>query len=107
MYIKKIIKMENNSLNSILRKKNKPQRKDIPGDFLNDSNSIPETIKVYYKQKINVQQINKVIKGKLEKLKDFELLEKYNKEISDINIKYENIKEQSEFSEIFLDIASK
>lgn len=99
--------MENNSLNSILRKKNKPQRKDIPGDFLNDSNSIPETIKVYYKQKINFQQINKVIKVKLEKLKDFELLEKYNKEISDINIKYETIKEQSEFSEIFLDIASK
>lgn len=99
--------MENNNLHNILRKKTRTQRKNIPGEFINEEDSIPEIIKVYYKQKINFKQINKVVLVKLEKLKEFKQLEKYNKEINKLLDSYEGLETTVEFSEDFLDIASK
>ncbi len=70
--------MENRGLKDILKKTKKVHRNVIPTKILDDnSDNIPEVIIVRYKEKINVDQIDEVIRFKLKKLNLEESLEKY------------------------------
>lgn len=98
--------MENKGLKGILRKSRKINKQQIPTKILDDnSQNIPEVIVVVYKQKINVDQIDEVIKFKLKKIKKIDLLEKYIKESLDL-IKTYKSSSTKENLENYLDLCS-
>ena len=71
--------MENRGLQGILKKSKKVYEKKIPTRILDDtSENIPEVIIVKYREKINVDQIDEVIRFKLNKLKKIDLLQQYS-----------------------------
>lgn len=60
--------MENKALSEILRKSKHVVKKKIPTKILGEnSEHIPDMIMVIYDQKINVDQIDEVVKCKLTK----------------------------------------
>jgi len=98
--------MENRGLQDILQKSRKIVKNKIPTKILNDNcEDIPEVIIVSYKQKINIDQIDEVIKFKLNKTKKISSLERY---IDISEDKIENYKKNptKEMLEEFLDICS-
>ena len=71
--------MDNRGLNDILRKSKKVIRRENPKSILNDnSDDIPEVIIVIYDRKVNLNQIDEVVRFKLKKLNDTESLLKYD-----------------------------
>ena len=93
-------------LRSILRKRQKNSRLQIPEEFFNEDDSIPEVIKIYYKKNINLKQIDKIINVKLKKLNKLGTLEKYKNEAKEILESYNNDM-SLQILENYLDIASK
>ena len=64
--------MENKGLKGILKKSRKVIKYKVPTRILDDtSENIPDVIVVVYKEKINVDQIDEVIKFKLKKINNF------------------------------------
>ena len=103
----KSIKIMENGLKNILRKKEKNIRKEIPNRIINDNMSeIPDKIRVIYENKINTQHIKEVITHRLKMLGDSENLNIFlEKEIkfSEIYDKYKS----KDASELYLDFCSK
>ncbi len=99
--------MENKGLQSILKKSKKVYEKKIPTKILDDtSENIPEVIIVKYKEKINVDQIDEVIRFKLKKIDRYELLEEYS-QISNEKIKRYKNNLTKQNLEDYLDICSR
>ena len=72
-------------LYSILRKRTKNKRIEIPkNDFYSRDEEIPDTIKVIYTNKIDTEQINKIIISKLTKIEKIKDKEKYHRETENI-----------------------
>ena len=98
--------MENKGLHGILRKSRRVIKKNIPKKILDDKcENIPEVIVVVYKQKINVDQIDEVIKFKLKKLNHLDLLEEYIDTSGYFIEKYKEIPTKENL-ENYLDICS-
>ena len=98
--------MENRGLSSILRKTRNVKKKSIPTKILNDnSESIPDMIIVVYNEKVNVDQIDEVIRVKLKKTNSTEELEKYER-LSKIKIEKYKENPTKLLLENYLDICS-
>lgn len=96
----------NKGLDSILNKKYRSNVSKLPKEIITDFTSVPDVIKVYYKNNINITQIDKIIHVKLKKTERMDLLEKYKNDVSDILEIYQTHK-KLELLEKYLDFASK
>lgn len=98
--------MENRGLTDILKKSKTIVKKNIPKKILNEeTDTVPEVIVAIYNQKINVDQIDEVVKCRLKKLKLEKDLTKY------LNISKEKIEryknnENKYYLEDYLDLCS-
>lgn len=96
-----------NGLKSILRRKEKSERKKIPSKIINDDlEEIPDKIRVIYESKINISHIKEIIIHRLKKLNEIQKLETFLQE----EIKYSDFYNQNkckETSELYLDLCSR
>lgn len=96
-----------NGLKSILRKKEKAIRKEIPKKIINDDfQEIPDKIRVIYENKINTGHLKEIIIHRLKKLNEVKKLETFiseEKKYSEIYLK-EKCKDTAE---LYLDLCSK
>lgn len=98
--------MENRGLQGILKKSKKVYEKKIPTRILDDtSENIPEVIIVKYREKINVDQIDEVIRFKLNKLKKIDLLQQYSETSLEKILMYKNFPTKENLED-YLDICS-
>ena len=98
--------MDSKGLSDILKKCKKTVKKQIPTAILNEnSEDIPDVIIVIYNTKVNLNQIDQVVKFRLRKLNDLESLEKYSNSSIEIIERYINIP-RKEYLEDFLDLCS-
>ena len=96
-----------NGLKSILRKKEKNVRKEIPKKIINDDlEEIPEKIRVIYENKINTLHIKEIIIHRLKKTKQLEKLETFISEEKKYSEIYHE-KKCKDTSELYLDLCSK
>ena len=96
-----------NGLKDILRKKNKTEKSWIPEKIFSDKlENIPDIIRVIYKDKVNVNQIDEIIKFKLKKLNEIERLNRYQVETTEIINTY-NMNKEKIYLEHFLDLCEK
>lgn len=66
--------MDNKVITNILKKQKKVLNFKIPKNILPDNSDIPETIRVTYDNKLNVEQIDEIVKFKLKKTnRDYDL----------------------------------
>lgn len=99
--------MDNRGLSDILKKSKKIIKKEIPKSILNDSTEdIPEVIIVIYDSKVNLDQIDQVVKFKLKKIKDNFSMEKYSVKSKQLSEIYEK-DPCKENLENFLDLCSR
>tara|TARA_R110002126_G_scaffold61680_5_gene159385 strand:- start:849 stop:1874 length:1026 start_codon:yes stop_codon:yes gene_type:complete len=96
-----------NGLKSILRKKERTIRKEIPKKIINDDfEEIPDKIRVIYENKINTEHLKEIIIHRLKKLNEVKKLETFISEEK----KYSEIyhKEKcKDTAELYLDLCSK
>ena len=98
--------MENRGLQGILKKSKKVYEKKIPTRILDDtSENIPEVIIVKYRERINVDQIDEVIRFKLKKLKKIDLLQQYSETSLEKILMYKNFPTKENLED-YLDICS-
>ena len=98
--------MENKALSEILKKTKHVVKKTIPTKILGEnSDQIPDMIMVIYDQKINVDQIDEVIKFKLKKKNMIKDLKKYE-EFSTEKINKYKCNKNKESLEDYLDLCS-
>ena len=96
-----------NGLKDILRKKKKTQRKNIPTNiFGTNFTEIPDTIRIIYKEKVNLDQVNQIVEYRLKKLGETERLEKFSKDSRYYLEKYLETQELDAL-ETYLDIAGR
>lgn len=70
-----------NGLKDILRKKKKHERKNIPTNIFDPNfTEIPDTIRVIYKEKVNLDQVNQIVEYRLRRLGQLEKLEKFSRD---------------------------
>ena len=105
--MEKLIKIMENGLKSILRKKEKINRKEIPNRIINDDMpEIPDKIRVIYENKINTKHIREVIIHRLKKLQKNDRLQIFLQEEPKFKEYYQsNICKET--TEIYLDFCSK
>ena len=96
-----------NGLKSILRRKEKTERKKIPEKIINDDiEDIPEKIRVIYESKINIKHIKEVIVHRLKRLDLEDRLQNFlaeEKKYSEFYQKHIS----KDASELYLDFCSK